>query len=86
MMKAFWSVSIIAIILIVLVASCWLLFDPLTQWFSSTFDPENIKEFLEQTGPLAPLTYIGLQALQVILAPVPMQVFGRGPMVLSKRS
>lgn len=39
-------------------------------------EPETLKAFLAEAGLWAPLLFIVLQALQVIAAPIPMQVFG----------
>jgi len=58
------------------VVGVFLFWEPLGDAFFSFIDKENIKAFLERTGPVAPLVFIGLQALQVLVAPVPMQVFG----------
>ena len=39
-------------------------------------DKEKVKGFLQAAGPLAPLTFILTQALQVVLAPVPGEATG----------
>lgn len=40
------------------------------------FQQENLQVLLETAGIYAPLLFILLQAAQVIIAPIPMQVFG----------
>jgi uncharacterized membrane protein YdjX (TVP38/TMEM64 family) len=65
--------SSLVIIFLVLV---WFLGRPFFQWLVLILNPESIKLFLEETGPLAPFVFILLQALQVVLAPIPMQVVG----------
>jgi uncharacterized membrane protein YdjX (TVP38/TMEM64 family) len=62
--------------LLAVVVCLFLFWEPIGTAFFSFIDKENIKEFLERTGPVAPLVFIGLQALQVLMAPIPMQVFG----------
>jgi uncharacterized membrane protein YdjX (TVP38/TMEM64 family) len=37
-------------------------------------EPERLKEWISRFGPLAPLVAIGLQALQVVVAPIPGEV------------
>jgi uncharacterized membrane protein YdjX (TVP38/TMEM64 family) len=39
-------------------------------------DREKVKAFLKATGPLAPLVFIGTQALQVVFAPIPGEATG----------
>ena len=75
-MKKFALISIVVVALIACAVAVFLLWEPLGDAFFSFIDKENIKTFLDQTGPLAPLVFIGLQALQVLMAPIPMQVFG----------
>lgn len=63
----------VAIGLIVLVFFLW---HPISAWIGGFLDPEAIRIFLERTGPWAPVIFILLQAAQVVLAPIPMQVVG----------
>lgn len=39
-------------------------------------DPFALREWIRGYGPFAPLVFVGLQAAQVILAPIPGQVLG----------
>ena len=44
--------------------------------FSAYADPKQFRQLITDTGSYAPLTYLGLQALQVILAPIPGEFTG----------
>lgn len=66
----FWA----AIILILAVILALLLFGG--PFFAFLRHPSRIKPFLLAFGPFAPLVFIGLQALQVVLAPVPGEFLG----------
>jgi uncharacterized membrane protein YdjX (TVP38/TMEM64 family) len=39
-------------------------------------DPETVRAAIRATGPLAPLAFLTIQALQVLVAPIPGQVLG----------
>jgi uncharacterized membrane protein YdjX (TVP38/TMEM64 family) len=39
-------------------------------------DKEKVKRFLKAAGPLAPLVFISVQALQVVMAPIPGEATG----------
>jgi uncharacterized membrane protein YdjX (TVP38/TMEM64 family) len=39
-------------------------------------DKEKVKGFLRATGPLAPLVFVSVQALQVVIAPIPGEATG----------
>ena len=39
-------------------------------------DPETVRTTIRATGPLAPLTFLAIQALQVLVAPIPGQLLG----------
>jgi len=39
-------------------------------------DPDRLRLLLESAGVFAPILFIVLQALQVVIAPIPMQLFG----------
>jgi uncharacterized membrane protein YdjX (TVP38/TMEM64 family) len=60
-----------------LVVQFW---EPLWAWLSPYYelasDKEQIKAILKAAGPLAPLVFITLQALQVIFAPIPGEATG----------
>uniref|UniRef100_A0A7C3UZP0 TVP38/TMEM64 family membrane protein n=1 Tax=Desulfobacca acetoxidans TaxID=60893 RepID=A0A7C3UZP0_9BACT len=51
----------------------WALLSPYYEFVS---DKEQIKAVIKGAGPLAPLLFIGLQALQVIFAPIPGEATG----------
>lgn len=59
-----------------IVIAVFLLWHPVSAWLAGVLDPESIRSFLETTGPWAPVIFILLQAAQVVLAPIPMQVVG----------
>lgn len=50
--------------------------DGLCQYAYLLEDKEKVKTFLQAMGPLAPLTFILTQALQVVLAPIPGEATG----------
>ena len=54
--------------------------EPLWAWlapyYDLAFDKERMKAILEAAGPLAPLLFIAIQALQVIFAPIPGEATG----------
>jgi uncharacterized membrane protein YdjX (TVP38/TMEM64 family) len=62
----------IAVVVVVLLGSA-LLFGRYAAWLT---DPFALREWIRGYGPLAPLVFVGLQATQVILAPIPGQVLG----------
>ncbi|MDY6952798.1 MAG: TVP38/TMEM64 family protein [Thermodesulfobacteriota bacterium] len=48
-----------------------------TWWYTLTEDPEKARAFLGSLGPLgAPVAFMGLQVLQVVLAPIPGELSG----------
>lgn len=60
-----------------LVVQFW---NPLWAWLSPYYhlftDKERVKAAIKATGPLAPLVFILIQTLQVILAPIPGEATG----------
>jgi len=54
--------------------------EPLWAWsvhgYHSITDKERLQAFLKSVGPLAPLVFIGIQALQVVFAPIPGEATG----------
>jgi uncharacterized membrane protein YdjX (TVP38/TMEM64 family) len=48
----------------------------LPRLFPSLADPEALRTAIRATGPLAPVTFLVVQAIQVIVAPIPGQVLG----------
>ena len=67
---------ITALILLALVVLVVVFYGPVSNWISACVSPENIEKFLRDTGPLAPVIFILMQAAQVVAAPIPMQVVG----------
>ena|SRR3989344_8936292 len=68
--KAILKFSLFVVILILAIIIFW---KPLTNIFS---DKENVKEFVLGFGIFAPIIFILVIALQVLLAPIPGQVAG----------
>lgn len=75
-MKFPWIKVSLVVLFLLIIALGVLFWNPIVEWTTVTFSREHIQSFLEMTGPFAPLAFIGLQALQVVVAPVPMQFFG----------
>lgn len=46
------------------------------QYLPLLADPAALREAIAAYGPLAPLAFVGLQALQVLVAPIPGQILG----------
>jgi uncharacterized membrane protein YdjX (TVP38/TMEM64 family) len=74
--KDYHLVTEVAVIVIVALAIATALlivtyWHPLLRLFHS---PHHIRLFIAHTGPWAPVAFIGLQTLQVIVAPIPGQV------------
>jgi uncharacterized membrane protein YdjX (TVP38/TMEM64 family) len=61
--------AIKAALLIVLIAGLFVLNRYLD--ISSYFSPERIRRILEGTGPMAPLIYMGVMAMAVVVSPIP---------------
>ncbi len=49
------------------------MFDLLVGWLK---EPEKLRGFIEASGPWGPLIFIGIQAAQVVLAPIPGEATG----------
>jgi uncharacterized membrane protein YdjX (TVP38/TMEM64 family) len=78
--RIFWWLlaGLAAIVLcLYLVVQFW---SPLWAWLAPYYEfatnKEKIKAFIETAGPLAPLLFIAIQALQVIFAPIPGEATG----------
>jgi uncharacterized membrane protein YdjX (TVP38/TMEM64 family) len=75
----YWLLAALAVsgLVLYLLAQSW---EPLWAWLSPYYqivsDREQIKAFLKAAGPLAPLLFISIQALQVVLAPIPGEATG----------
>jgi len=58
----------------------WEFWQPLWSWLTPVYeyltDKDRVKAAIEAAGPLAPLLFIIIQALQVILAPIPGEATG----------
>lgn len=65
-------------VLVALVVVAALVLGVMLAWpYLATFsDPDEARAFIQSAGPLAPLVFIGLQMLQVFIAPIPGQVTG----------
>ncbi|CBE69643.1 conserved membrane protein of unknown function [Candidatus Methylomirabilis oxygeniifera] len=46
------------------------------EWIEPTFNEQELARYVKQAGPWAPLVFIGLQALQIVVAPIPGEVTG----------
>jgi len=75
-MKKAVTLALTAAILLTLLVLTVLFWQPLCAAILEVFNRENIETLLDRTGAVAPIVFIGLQAAQVLLAPIPMQVFG----------
>ena len=75
-MKKAIVITIAALIAAAVIVTIVVFWGPIADAAAELLSKERIKEFLDRTGPVAPLVFIGLQALQVLIAPIPMQVFG----------
>jgi uncharacterized membrane protein YdjX (TVP38/TMEM64 family) len=69
--RAAWIAAGLLLVLIVVAVGGAVLFD---RSVGSLLDPETVRTTVEQFGVLAPVAFIGLQVLQVIVAPIPGQV------------
>jgi uncharacterized membrane protein YdjX (TVP38/TMEM64 family) len=75
----YWFVAGLAVsgLALSLLAQFW---EPLWTWLSPYYElasnKEQIKAVLKKAGPLAPLLFISIQALQVVLAPIPGEATG----------
>ncbi|MFB6188895.1 MAG: TVP38/TMEM64 family protein [Halapricum sp.] len=67
------TVLVAVLVAILSLALVTVLFDRHTAWLS---DPDAIREFVDGFGVLAPLAFVFLQALQVVIAPIPGQALG----------
>jgi uncharacterized membrane protein YdjX (TVP38/TMEM64 family) len=57
------------IVLVALTIAVW-------PYASSFDDPEKIKQLVADAGPMGPVVFMGMQLLQVLIAPIPGQVTG----------
>jgi uncharacterized membrane protein YdjX (TVP38/TMEM64 family) len=69
-----------AIFCLILVSLIWgyraVLWEKVCAYYQFCADKENIRGLLEAAGPLAPLLFILIQALQVVFAPIPGEATG----------
>jgi uncharacterized membrane protein YdjX (TVP38/TMEM64 family) len=58
----------------------WIYRDPAAHWLSTAYrmliDREKTQDLIARSGPLAPLSFMGIQFLQVLLAPIPGEATG----------
>ncbi len=71
-------VQIIIAIMVVIIIGGYVIWDvtqkgPMTQFFSN---PDGMRAWIEQQGPLGPLAFILLQFIQTVVAPIPGNVVG----------
>lgn len=46
------------------------------EWIESSLNERELTRYVKRAGPWAPLVFIGLQALQIVVAPIPGEVTG----------
>jgi uncharacterized membrane protein YdjX (TVP38/TMEM64 family) len=56
--------------------NAWLDLGEYWEWIESSFNEQELTRYVKQAGPWAPLVFIGLQALQIVIAPFPGEVTG----------
>jgi len=54
----------------------WIDLGELWRWFETFFSEQELARYVRRAGPWAPVVFIGLQALQIIIAPIPGEVTG----------
>jgi uncharacterized membrane protein YdjX (TVP38/TMEM64 family) len=79
--RAQWLVGAVALVLVLGLAtvSLWIKFghDPTVHRLLRLYtDPAHFRNALRRWGVLAPLVFIGIQALQVLIAPIPGELTG----------
>jgi uncharacterized membrane protein YdjX (TVP38/TMEM64 family) len=76
--KTWWLWATLAVVALGLLV--WQFWQPLWAWVAPVYDfltnKDRVKAAIETAGPLAPLLFIVIQALQVILAPIPGEATG----------
>jgi uncharacterized membrane protein YdjX (TVP38/TMEM64 family) len=74
-----WLLAALAVTALILYLSVQF-WDPLWAWLAPYYevatDKERVKAAIKSAGPLAPLLFVSLQALQVIFAPIPGEATG----------
>ena len=77
--KTWWLIGALAAVALGLYLG-WQFWQPLWSWLAPVYefltDKDRVKAAIEAAGPLAPLLFIVIQALQVILAPIPGEATG----------
>jgi len=77
--KTWWLLAALATTAVGLYLA-WHFWQPLWAWLSPYYefltDKDRVKATIKAAGPLAPLLFIAIQALQVILAPIPGEATG----------
>ena len=69
--------ALVALVLIVTLALFWSNIRPIINWALSILEKkEAIRQFVQSLGPLGPIGFILLQALQVVLSPIPGEATG----------
>jgi uncharacterized membrane protein YdjX (TVP38/TMEM64 family) len=54
----------------------WLDVGAYWEWIELSFNEQELARYVKRAGPWAPLVFIGLQALQIVVAPIPGEVTG----------
>ncbi len=71
------GIVIAVLVIAFLLAASWSLVQPrLEAWSSFLTSKEQVRTWLLSFGSLAPLVFVGIQALQVVLAPIPGEATG----------
>ena len=77
--KTWWLLAALATTALGLYLA-WQFWQPLWVWFAPYYefltDKDRVKAMIKAAGPLAPLLFIAIQTLQVVLAPIPGEATG----------
>lgn len=77
--KTWWLLAALAVTTLGLYLA-WQFWHPLWEWTRPSYefltDKDRVKAAIKAAGPLAPLLFIAIQTLQVILAPIPGEATG----------
>ena len=68
-----WTVALLVVLVILSLLAARTIFAQYAAWLS---DPDAVRSFVADFGIFAPLTFVFLQACQVIFAPIPGQALG----------
>lgn len=68
-----WLIAASALLLVAIIVLGIVFWQPLSEWFG---DKERVKAFVQDAGVWGPLVFIGIQFLQILIAPIPGQAVG----------